>query len=338
MDLQGLDLAQVSPAIVLLGAGASRGASFAADGIGALPPLDADFFHQLERLPRRSPGQRDLLSFLAREFGPAGNRSMESVFSQLIASDEISGLPQRRPGPHIQSYRQAADWFFEAITELLGETCANRHCRFHESLVRRLRPGDALISFNYDCVIDAALATHATAYGRWDPSRGYGVPISVGVQYWGGTPAVHQERPIRLLKPHGSLNWQISDARVRAPMSLREDPYTGSSRGRIIPPLAKKEISDEPFRSVWVAARDALAEARALVVIGYSAPDVDPLSQALIRLHTASGRPRLRTLILANPSRDVRTRFRFLCQAAIRAGTTSIHEFDNFEELARAID
>ena len=263
---------------------------------------------------------------------------MESVFSQLIASDEISGLPQRRPGPHVRSYRQATDWLFKAITELLGETCANRRCRFHESLVQRLRPGDALISFNYDCVIDTALASHARAYGRWDPSRGYGVPISVGVQYWGGPPTAHQGRPIQLLKPHGSLNWQVSAPKGRAPLSLREDPYSGSSEGRIIPPLAKKEISDEPFRSVWIAARDALTQAKALVVIGYSAPDVDSLSQALIRLHTANGRPRLRALILANPSREVRTRLRFLCQAAIRPGTTSVHEFNSFEELSRAIE
>jgi hypothetical protein len=337
MSLEGLGLGNISPAVLILGAGASRGGSFVARETGAIPPLDADFFLQLERLPRRSVSQRELLSFVSREFGPTGSRSMENVFSQLIASDEISALPLRRPGPHIRSYRHAADRFYEALIELLRETCGDRQCRFHETLVKRLQVGDTVISFNYDCVVDATLASNARAYGRWDPSRGYGYAVTAGSQYWGGTPLARQTRPIKLLKPHGSLNWQITEVKGGATLSLRQDPYSGSSAGRIIPPLAKKEISIEPFQSVWTAARDALTAAKALVVIGYSAPDVDPLSQALIRLHTANGRPGLRSLVLVDPSRDVRDRFRVLCQSATRPGSTSIHEFDRFEQLAKAL-
>lgn len=337
MNLEGLGLGNISPAVVILGAGASRGGSFVATETGAIPPLDADFFLQLERLPRRSVSQRELLSFLSREFGPAGSRSMENVFSQLIASDEISALPLRRPGPHIRSYKHAADQFYLALTELLRETCGERQCRFHETLIKRLQVGDTIVSFNYDCLVDATLASKARAYGRWDPSRSYGYAVTAGSQYWGGTPLFRQPRPINLLKPHGSLNWQIAEDKAGTTLSLRQDPYSGSSSGRIIPPLAKKEISTEPYQSVWTGARDALVTAKALVVIGYSAPDVDPLSQALIRLHTAGGRPALRSLVLVDPSRDVRDRFRVLCQGAMRPGSTSIHEFDLLEQLAKAL-
>lgn len=336
MDLRGLGLGNISPAAVILGAGASRGASFAAENVGgALPPLDADFFAQLERLPRRSTSQKNLLTFLAREFG-TDFRSMESVFSQLVASDEISSLPQRRRGPHLQAYSRAADQFLESLTELLQDTCADRECRFHETLARRLRAGDTVISFNYDCLVDSSLANYATAYGRWDALRGYGFPVTVGGQYWGSRVDLpHQANPIRLLKPHGSLNWQVSSA-AGGPttLSLRQNPYEGSARGRIIPPIAQKEIAEESYRSVWAAARDALSEARALLVVGYSAADVDPVSQALIRLHTATSRPALRSLIVADLSAEVRARFRVLCRSAIQPGHTTIHEFESFGELA----
>lgn len=64
-------------------------------------------------------------------------------------------------------------------------------------------------------------------------------------------------------------------------LHLRRDPYDGSAEGRIIPPLAAKGIDPEPYRSVWAVCRDALAAAACLVVIGYSAPEVDSLAQAL---------------------------------------------------------
>ena len=258
---------------------------------------------------------------------------MENVFTQLMASDEIISLPQRRRGPHLQSYRRAADDFYVSLTEILRTTCAGQTCLHHQAVVERLKVRDVIISFNYDCLVDASLAQHATSYGRWDPTRSYGYPAPVGGQFWGGRQnAPNQANPIKLLKPHGSLNWQVSQAGGQTSLSLRQDPYSDSARGRIIPPMAKKEIGVQPFQSVWTAAHDALADARALIVIGYSAPDVDPLSQALIRLHTASNRDGLRSLVLADRSREVRGRLRALCKAAVLPGSTSIHEFDSFEK------
>lgn len=186
MNLQGLGLANVSPAVVILGAGASRGASFTGqDAGGPLPPLDADFFHQLERLPHRSRRQRRLLEFVEAEFGSSA-RSMENVFSQLMASDEISSLPQRRRGPHLQGYRRAAEDFYVSLTELLETTCAGKICLHHNAVVERLKARDAIISFNYDCLIDSSLAQNATHMGDGIQPGVTGIPLqwvaSTGVE------------------------------------------------------------------------------------------------------------------------------------------------------------
>jgi len=67
----------------------------------------------------------------------------------------------------------------------------------------RLRVGDAVVSLNYDCVIDRALSEHAGF--RFDPERGgYGVAVGTGADLW--RRSGRGKRPtgsILLLKLHG---------------------------------------------------------------------------------------------------------------------------------------
>src|ERR671922_195496 len=187
----------------------------------------------------------------------------------------------------------------------------------------------------------AILLSYSGGHGvqsRFDPARSYGFAAALGAQYWGGPVRRRIRSPIQLLKPHGSLNWRVSSKGGVTTLALRADPYVGSAAERIIPPIAGKSIAAEPFATVWAAARDALARCRALVVVGYSAPDVDALSQALIRLHLATEVPRrLSALVVANPNQDVRNRWRSLCATAIRPARTRIFEYRTLDELAGAI-
>ena len=81
MNLSTFNGATTSRAtVVLLGAGASRGASFV-DARFNLPPLDGDFFGQLSRLPA-SESARDLLQFVRDEYGNEVGVSMEKFFSE----------------------------------------------------------------------------------------------------------------------------------------------------------------------------------------------------------------------------------------------------------------
>ncbi|HYZ12244.1 MAG TPA: hypothetical protein VFA08_01365 [Actinomycetota bacterium] len=338
MNLDGLGAGNVSPAVLILGAGATRGASFVAGRAGApQPPLDADFFLQLERMSNRSADIRYLLERVAEEFGGFASRSMELVFSQLVASGDIAQL-QRRPGRPLGTYKRMQDAFLVALVELFAEAIGDRSCDFHNAIVSTLRSGDSVISFNYDCLIDQTLATVHGVQSRFDPARSYGFAAALGAQYWGGPVRRRIRSPIQLLKPHGSLNWRVSSKGGVTTLALRADPYVGSAAERIIPPIAGKSIAAEPFATVWAAARDALARCRALVVVGYSAPDVDALSQALIRLHLATEVPRrLSALVVANPNQDVRNRWRSLCATAIRPARTRIFEYRTLDELAGAI-
>ena len=67
--------------LILLGAGASRGASFATDESKPLPPLDLDFFQQLARLDSTDESRR-LLEFVRSEYQHEVGLSMEQFFSE----------------------------------------------------------------------------------------------------------------------------------------------------------------------------------------------------------------------------------------------------------------
>jgi hypothetical protein len=64
----------------------------------------------------------------------------------------------------------------------------------YEWLAARVRPGDTIITFNYDCAIERALK-HAEL---WEVGDGYGFLIGEGL-----TPA----SAVKVLKLHGSVNW-----------------------------------------------------------------------------------------------------------------------------------
>ena len=75
-------------ALIVLGAGATRGASFVADASVLQPPLDGDFFLQFRAcdLAQEQDGQA-LLEFVDAEFGES-DPSMEAFYSQVYLHDQ----------------------------------------------------------------------------------------------------------------------------------------------------------------------------------------------------------------------------------------------------------
>jgi len=75
------------------------------------------------------------------------------------------------------------------------------------------------VSFNYDLILDRAI--QKTAEESWNPFTGYGFSVR---RYWErgkdrveGLPAQLEPPPsdrIRILKPHGSLNWLVPQAKT----------------------------------------------------------------------------------------------------------------------------
>jgi hypothetical protein len=175
MDLSPFGVEKRRDALVVLGAGATRGASFVGDASVLRPPLDMDFFAQL-RASGLSEGEdgTKLLEFVEQEFGDT-DVSMEAFYSQVHLHDQfVAGLPKgkgRRRG-----YEWARRRFLRLIPPLFGAAIPALNCRWHDALVGGLDAEDAIISFNYDCVIDRSLRDAGKR--RWDPASGYGVAAS----------------------------------------------------------------------------------------------------------------------------------------------------------------
>ena len=325
-------------AVVLLGAGASRGASFVSNK-RILPPLDKDFFEQLQRLPANGKElpHVQLLRLARDEFGQLLDITMESFFSQIQFLDSFHRALKIDRGSRIKRYDNILSAFTSVIVEVFRECFYDsssqqmHNCGHHGVLARVLEKDDTIMSFNYDCLMDLALRKHAGK--RWNTKCGYGFDIEHGCRGWQthkGQGKTAKEHSIRLLKMHGSLNW---DRTVPDSIKLRAEPYntTGARKNReVIPPVWNKDIlSDNIYQKVWREARNRLRGCKILMAVGYSVPETDLMSRSLIRVET----PKLDYLIIANPSPVDRNRFKKLVIKSIKRDTKII-EFDDLEKLA----
>jgi|GEM_PF-6029513 len=98
------------------------------------------------------------------------------------------------------------------ICGVLVKAAGKLGCPNHDAIARWLRPEDAVISFNYDLLMDRALR----ARPDWSPARSYMMPFTrVGRRHgeeveWLPPPTSQSGRPpVPLYKPHGSLNWLV---------------------------------------------------------------------------------------------------------------------------------
>ncbi|MGH9894687.1 MAG: hypothetical protein ACREA0_22455, partial [bacterium] len=190
---------------------------------------------------------------------------------------------------------------------------------------------DTVLSFNYDCLMDRSLAR--VSGRRWNPARGYGFSVTGGLDHW----CDHTGRgripkgSIRLLKPHGSFNWVRNEADG---FDLLADEYAGRRHDAllIVPPLWQKSFDEEPFPTVWVEARRVLSSARALFVVGYSLPETDVYTQALLRMDVGE----LEFLAIVNPDPEARRRVHNALRSAVTRAT-HVLELNALENLAQVI-
>lgn len=337
--LSRLGVTRAARATVILGAGASRGASFADAGRQVLPPLDADFFQQAQRLDEETfrGSVREVVEFVRDEYGLTRLPTLETVFTQLRGYQQFVQQFSVGPGRRPEQYKRQLGYLLELIPLVFRAAFEEQQCRSHDRIANALRKGDAVISFNYDTLIDEAARRWSA--GIWRANCGYGFPVSRGAEAWsagsmpGPFPATNY---LRLLKPHGSLHWSDINSRLKS-MQLASSPYAASAaRGNIIPPTWDKTILGEwPWKPVWEEASRVLKQTRCLIVIGYSVPPTDLTSQALIRSSLSGGE--LRLLVVANPDPDARGRVIDLARGAITA-RTRILELNTLRDFAALLD
>lgn len=93
---------------MLLGAGASRGASFAGSRRQVLPPLDADFFQQAQRLDEETfrGSAREVVEFGRDEYGHTRILTLETLFTNSGAIQQCLQQFSIRPGRRPERYKR----------------------------------------------------------------------------------------------------------------------------------------------------------------------------------------------------------------------------------------
>lgn len=341
-------MAPFSPSdrVVILGAGATVGASFVSDQT-VKPPLNADFFTQLQRIGKKDEQTvRDVIADVIELFGANFSLTLEDYFSQLESMISASRLGPAASGnlgaANLREKRERLMKALAAVLEASTDAAIRERsgCTHHRTLVSHLRPRDTIISFNYDCVVDEAL--RAAGSGKWAAKYGYAFSLpsrvqDLGHRHWSPeVPATKAIETVYLLKLHGSLNWQLpSEPGGEIVLKQRLHRQRGTPQFTIIPPGGSKEERGGPiFDDLWRKAERALRNARSIAVLGFSFTPGDLHVQAVVRLAMARSSS-LRRLIIANPSKDDREQIRAVFAQRLRSDVV-VRQYDDLAQFVRA--
>ena len=337
-----------SQRVVILGAGATVGASFA-ETATERPPLNADLLTQLQRMVGKHEGAaREVIRDVVQLFGPNFSLTLEDYFSQLESMIDASRLTSRSVQKLTAAQlRQRRDRLMKALAAVLeastDEAIRTRSgCSRHDQLVEILEPRDTIISFNYDCVVDDAL--RRSGNGKWSARYGYAfsTPSRVrddGVAHWNpSVPASGAGKTIYLLKLHGSLNWKLpSEADGEIVLKQRLHQQRGTPQFTIVPPTWNKQQHDHPiFEDLWRKAERAIRHARTVAIVGFSFTPTDLHVEAVVRLALARSNS-LKLLLIANPSRSDRQRIRTVFSRALNNQRAIVRQYEDFEQFVGAL-
>ncbi len=336
-----------SDRVVILGAGATVGATFAKTAT-VRPPLNADFFTQLQRAgPKHQAIVRAVIADVVDLFGPNFSLTLEDYFSQLESMIDATRLSPtgvaKLTVAELRDRRERLMAALAAVLEAATDEAIRRGdgCKLHRQLVEQLKARDTVISFNYDCVMDDAL--RRAGDGKWAARYGYGFSQpsrvgAVGDAYWSHTnPATKAQDTIYLLKLHGSINWQLPAAATgEIVLKQRLHQQRGTPKFTIIPPGWQKRERDEPiFEDLWKKAERALRNAKKIAVAGFSFTPTDLHVEAVVRLAAARSGP-LKALVIANPSDSDRRRIRSIFAKQLQQGAV-VRQYDDFQAFVRAL-
>jgi hypothetical protein len=336
--------------VFVLGAGATRGASFVGSGHDpCLPPLDADFFRQLQRIQsdKHVATIQRTLHDLDRLFGRTHGLTLETAFSTVETTIRMVRTADESTDFDLGELERMRSGLLQAVAAVLEESLTStrggvgsrgfKECDHHAWLVEQMQAGDTTVSYNYDCLIDHALRTRGA--GKWNAYYGYGFAALAERDkldqhiFWSpDTDIAASDETAYLLKLHGSLHFQRTKGDG---VKLKTRPYTrqrGDLDFEILPPVSHKNFDEGLFRTLWQRASRAINETDSMVLIGYSFPATDLHSVALFRSSVAA--KGLRILSIVNPDESSRSRAVDILRRGI-SDSTRIIEFDSLAEFAQ---
>ncbi len=338
-------------ALFVFGAGATRGASFV-DSLKnpCLPPLDGDFFTQLQKVKNTKKSIIDtVINDVVDIFGQNFNVTMETVFSTLehtIKMIEVTGDNRYFRKAELLKKRERLLKTIqlilrEALTVKRKNGFEQKKCCVHRNFVSRiLNSNDQIISFNYDCLLDFALKNKGD--GKWNAHYGYGFSpgrggkLIEGDDYWQPTVKADKADTVMLYKVHGSLHFDFDPSVDMTKVILKKNPYVPINKQlkfTIIPPEWHKSYDKGVFSVLWKYSAKAIKQAEHVIFIGYSLPLTDMHSTALFR--TSIKPHHLKSLVVVNPDQKARQRTRDVLQKGLDT-RTRVLSFDKFEEFVKA--
>jgi hypothetical protein len=348
-------------ALFIIGAGATRGCSFVDhDSNPCLPPLDSDYFTQLQRIsnPKHKKLIQDVLGDVIDLFGVNFQVTMENVFTTLEHTIRMIETTGDNRDFRLSELKKKRDRLLQSIAAIFEESLTQKKlsggntldvklCDLHkEFVVKVLIKKDQLISFNYDCVLDYSLKEYGN--DKWNAKRGYGIQLGRGRNLFKGYEKWNPQKPsketdtISLYKLHGSLHFYIEKKNQNGTevVRLKERPYTkqfGNIRFKIIPPEWHKDYDKGFISNLWKTTAKAINRAESIIFWGYSLPTTDMHATALFR--TSIKRESLKSLILINPDKEARKRIRIVVQRGINKNTKvlSFNTINEFIKLERSV-
>lgn len=313
-----------SKTIYILGAGFSHNAGI---------PLQAQILegiHDMNLLDMPSSlsekfldAQSEIFTFIEKIFEQVPTPSLEDVFTLL---DQSINRRSYCVGYSWQELEEVRSALYTAIVVLLhtrGRKISKQE-EFYDSVAaclikERLAAGQegdpfSVISLNWDCVLENAIYW---CLGQCNTTKAdidyccYTNPFQGTSRH---TPSINQKAlglyNIKVLKPHGSVNWVICPncnrlyAGLGAPVQLMEEYIVGDFcigcekalapseedevyapflEPFIITPTFVKEFDNAHIQMVWHNAYIELREATKVVFIGYSLPEADYHLRTLLK-------------------------------------------------------
>lgn len=248
--------------------------------------------------------------------GPAEPRDYPGLVDVLsvvdLAMDRRENLARDYDQDRLREVRRSLDYcIFTALEHSLSyRTTARRRSTATKELVEKLDPRTtAIISFNYDVIVDIALSRRHKKFDfrAADAERLAEVSEGLGIDYgvaFSNMPAPEAPREdFRLLKLHGSFNWLWSrvtgnlyfgglskaiavlyDERAERALDLRgyyeraRAPFaeeTSDLEPILVTPTHLKDLRNVHLATLWRRAEESLRQARRVTFIGYSLPGDD---------------------------------------------------------------
>ncbi len=297
--------------VFILGAGATAG--YKTD-CNIAPPVAASFLAAAVRLCKNKtlPAERRLeknkfalvWGFVEKHYPAQFNNLAKRANAQLPHSIDIEELLTL---VDLAGNRPLREQMVRLIVLTLYGILWGGHCKHHERLLSSLDPDDAILTFNWDLILDNLAFSHGTP-------PDYGTTL---LNVRGGIEG-NQRGPL-VLKLHGSMNWTTCDScSYHEARGLEGKIVAHAFMGTAIQcprchepmdalmiyPTLFKTYDRPLWKQIWERARCVLRSAREIRVVGYSLPPTDFAAKWLFRQTSVERNRPLESLTIVDTSHN----------------------------------